>query len=714
MHLFAEVKRNPFVRLLLCYMAGILLAGTTNGNHATFIPALVALIATATMVLIRICKKPGYHTGWVFGLIASCIFILAGFFNMKTRQHACANMKKNEGTSGTFLLEIVEPPECKTNTVNAIALIRDYMSKGTILKQHQRISVLITRDNLASTLETGDRLIARGILHNLKPPGNPCEFDYSQYMAAHGICNRMFLKHGQWEKTQAGKRTSIRVLSLQFQKKLLNRYQQIGLNKTLFSILSALTLGYKNDLESHTRQAFCQAGVMHVMALSGFNVAVIAAMMGFLLFFAQRSYPGKVLKAVFIILVIWIFAFVTGLSPSVLRAAVMISFVITGQLIHRKINTFNILYASAFFLLLMAPDLIYNVSFQLSFAAVIGIILFQPIFQKTISLKNKFLNYLWQLFTVSCAAQFSTLPITLYYFHQFPVYFWLTNLYVVPLVSVIICMSMVYLLVSPIQVLMHVTSQILILLLEILYKAVSFTEVLPFSLIENLYITKFQVLVLVLLILFMGKYLLQRNKLYLLLAMTLLAFFLFLSVSNANKFNKQQLLMVGNLKGYSVIHAIAGRECVLICDPVPSPEDQRFNYAFGNFWNKQGVANHLQFLNVGSCCWKTLNNLPVQFYSLPDLPNCLLIHHAGKRIILLNGNLPSQFNGKPFITDVVLINNRLKPDLKALMRLFSFKMLVIDSSVDKYKARLWEDACRKAGLPCWNVIRQGAYLLSIQ
>ena len=180
---------------------------------------------------------------------------------------------------------------------------------------------------------------------------------------------------------------------------------------------------------------------------------------------------------------------------------------------------------SAFILLTLSPQLIVDISFQLSFTAVLGIIIIQPAFARLLYFKNRLIRAAWQLFTVSCAAQLATLPITIYHFHQFPVYFWLTNLYAVPLVSVIICVALFYLALSFMPLLALVIGKILGFLLFLLYQSVTLIEILPCSIIENIHISVVQVFILFSMIMLLAIFLQYRSAKYLIACLAFTAVF---------------------------------------------------------------------------------------------------------------------------------------------------------------------------------------------
>jgi competence protein ComEC len=699
MQLAAIIRRNPFARLLVFYMAGILLALYVEKPIHMAIPVMI--IISLVILLIFLCRHPGYHTGWLSGTLAGLILFVTGIVNMKIHDRYGNILEQSSHYAGIALLEIDEPPVITEKSVKVTARMKFSQANGIWNRQRQKILVYLEKDTASSHLLPGEYIVGRVRLARIAPPMNPGEFNYRRYLAGRGIVNQTYLAAASWQLTgQRGR--SLKTTAYHIQQSLLEKYQEIGLNGTLYSILSALTLGYKSDLEVHTRQVFSQAGVMHVMALSGFNVAVIAFAMNYLLVFFERFRRGRIIKTLMIILVIWMFAFLTGLSPSVTRAAVMISLVMTGTAVQRRINTTNILYASAFILLTFSPVLIADVSFQLSFAAVFGIIMYHPPLYRLLSFRYTVTRKIWQLFTVSCAAQLATLPFTLYYFHQFPVYFWLTNLYVVPLVSIIICVAGIFLLVSFISPLMIVTGKLLEMLLSILYKGVAFTEVLPFSLIRNIHIDGTQTELLIILILFSGLYLLRRQRYYITAALCVLAILQITSLRRLSCLNRQEIFMVGNCKGISVISLISGRNCILLGDDRLSPDDRRLQYALGNFWVEYGVAGHIQYQSF---------RLPGGQMT-PRLGDNLLFEFSGRKFMVLNDETCLKWRSDhPLKVDILVITGEIKPDLPVLTDLLEASKIIIDSSVSYYRSEEWLKQCTEMGVDCWIVSRQGAFLV---
>jgi competence protein ComEC len=525
MPLFAAFRKIPFARFLLFYITGIILAmftGTEIIFTAFIIPGILIVFTVILLVLISFC--PNYNSPLVSGILVAVMLLMAGWINLNVQARAAVLQKSPGPFNGTVLIEINDPVMVREKSVKSQALIR-YRYTGYHWQKHrQEILVYLRRDSASVKLLPGDFLIAKVRLKPI-PASDPGRFNYKQYLAAKRIYYRTWLPSGSWKISTGHHYISLKSRSLHMQQQVLSAYGETGLDQKLYSILCALTIGYKNDLDKETKHLFSEAGVMHVMALSGFNVVVIAMVFTFLLSFCDRSRTGNIFRALVIVLSVWLFSFITGLSPSVTRAAAMITLVICGKLIHKQIKTMNILFASAFVLLTVSPLLIADVSFQLSFAAVLGIVFYQPVLSPVVRTQHFILSRIWQLFTVSSAAQLGTFPLTLYYFHQFPVYFWLTNLYVVPLVSVIICVSGIYLVVFFIKPLALITGKILWLLLVALYQSISFVEVLPFCILQNIHISLFQVVLLVMVVLLAAAFWTNHRPRYLVAAMAFFAVF---------------------------------------------------------------------------------------------------------------------------------------------------------------------------------------------
>ncbi len=237
------------------------------------------------------------------------------------------------------------------------------------------------------------------------------------------------------------------------------REQLLGILKTTirtpneYAVAAALLLGAKESLDSTLRNAYADTGAMHVLAVSGLHVGILMLILGFLLGFLKQFGPnGKRLQALLLLVMLWLFSFLTGASASVLRASTMLSFVLVGQVLGRQINVYNSLAASAFLLLCIDTNLLYQVGFQLSYLALLGIVYLQPKIYQRWTIQPRLGDWLWQGVSVSLAAQLATAPLSLYYFHQFPLFFWLSGVVVTAAAGILLGLGLGVLLLTNVPV----------------------------------------------------------------------------------------------------------------------------------------------------------------------------------------------------------------------------------------------------------------------
>ncbi len=709
MQLLPIFRKSPFARFLPIFSAGIVAADLFPGcRQRGYLFLIVIAIALLLLFAIMVHWHKSFRNGWMTGLLSGMVLFITGLINTDIVNQASERIRGITKDQGIFLMTVTEAPEINDHIVRTTVTVNGGKIQGRWKAGHYKAIIYIEKDSQSSCLQPGDQIWANTRLRNIPAPGNPAEFDYGRYLSTRGIHKQAYLKSGSWRESTAGGRKTLKWLAYQCQSKLLAAYREIGLSKTSFGILAAITLGYRNDLEARTQLTFSRAGVMHVMALSGFNVAIIALAMSYLLFGLDRFSHGNVVKTVVIILFIWFFAVITGLSPSVSRASVMIGFALTGKLFNRQVNSYNILLASAFLMLAFSPAMIADVSFQLSFAAVMGIIMFQPVMSQLFVFRSTLVKKIWKLFTVSCAAQLAALPLTAYYFHQFPVYFWLTNLFVVPLVSVIICTAAMFLLLSAIHPLALFTGKLLAIQLDVLLRMVSYTETLPGALIENIYFSRQQCVLLTAAIVLLHLFFVNRKYIVLLSSIMLILLFQLLNAVHNRDTRIQKIFQVANVKGTSVLCFVSGRTCRVWGD---STLDNRINdlqYALGNFWIERGVADSIRFLSgTDTEACKRQADL---FYRSPWLGNNCFMEYSGLRMAWLKDNgFYDWHTGSPLKLNLVVISGNVKPDPEAIARTLTTDLIILDSSVGGLAAIQWTKACEKHGIPCWNVAEKGSY-----
>ncbi len=491
--------------------------------------------------------------GLIYGSNVQLLFVFVGYFLFQN-----SNRQPQLYNNGKYLATVLEAPQNKENSYKSLLQIESFCSDKTFSKTKEKVLVYFAKEKNAQQLVPGEKIVFDETPQIIKNNGNPFEFDYKKYMERRKIFRQIYLNPENWRKTTLQNTKSILVRSEQTRNKLLKTFEKQELGENEREILSALTLGYKRELDPEIKQVFSAAGAMHVLAVSGLHVGIIYGILVFFLGFLNRKKAGKIIFTITSISILWAFAFITGLSPSVLRASVMFSFVILAKCINRQTNIYNTLAASAFILLLINPNNLFEVGFQLSYSAVLGIVFLQPKIAGLFTVSNKILRYFWILITVSIAAQITTFPFIVFYFNQFPSYFWISNLFVIPAAIILIPLAVAILVFSGVPVISVFISQIANFILSSLYFLLKWIENLPFSVL-NVSIQKTVFLLLIVLILTFFLFLKTKKMAYIKTGMSLILLWLILSsFIKIETINRKEIIVYNNPQN-QIVQLISGK-----------------------------------------------------------------------------------------------------------------------------------------------------------
>ena len=384
---------------------------------------LVGLLAIWVFLFFRL-NNSSYATRWVFGAVVSCFMFLVGAF---LTGHAWKEVKVDwPSEKKAYRAVIQESLQEKPKTYQVPVEI-----------DGKEVRLYLPKDSLSASLLPGDGLL---VYARIEPPKNREEgqtFDYARFLYYKGISGTAYVPADAWRKTDECTDTHLKTKTLLLRERILEKYRQWGIGTEQMPVLSALTLGHKGSLEKETREAYSVAGISHVLALSGMHVGIIWLLLDVLLRPLSKV-RLKWLKSVLVISALWAFAFVVGLEASVVRAVLMCMLLEMGRLSGSKPFSMNTLAIAAFFMLLYRPFYLFEVGFQLSFVAVLSILVLYPLFYHSFQIKNKVGRWTWGVLCVSMAAQLGTAPLVMYYFSSFSVYFLMTNIVAALLVPVII------------------------------------------------------------------------------------------------------------------------------------------------------------------------------------------------------------------------------------------------------------------------------------
>ncbi|MFH1321799.1 MAG: ComEC/Rec2 family competence protein [Bacteroidota bacterium] len=606
------------------------------------------------------------------------------------------------------------------------------------LSTNGKAIIYFQKDSMSKRLQYGDQLLIDVRFTDVKPPQNPSEFNYKRYLSFHSIYHQAYINSDNWRLLNKGIGNPVLKYAHSLRNKLLNVFRNNKVEGEEFAVASALILGYKDDLDTELKRAYSSAGAMHVLAVSGLHVGIIYLFMNSLLFFFSRVKYGNIIKAVVLILFLWAYAVLTGLSPSVMRATTMFSFIIFGKIINRYTNIYNTLCASAFLLLLINPFLIVEVGFQLSYAAVFGIILIQP---KLYHLPTRnsidtrgwepdipyipgagwLLDKIWAIITVSIAAQIATFPLGLLYFHQFPNYFIFSNLIVIPMAVVIIYLGIFLFILSPVSWLSGAMAKAFTASIAFLNGSVKYIEQFPYSLTQGISITILETWLIYILIAFILAFFMINQMKYLRYGLLFFAVFLVFQSAENYREEMQRKFIVYNIAQTSAYDFINGKQNLLIADSSLINNKNKLLFHIKHYWWDNGVENvnmlGLEKMNMASVNGNVfIKNNFLQFYD--------------KRIALIRSHSPLPHREEEFASerqdmerkqgiktrikiDYALVANNSKIKITDLLMLYDIGSIIIDSSNSYWKANKWVEECKTLNIKCYSVKHSGAFQVEV-
>jgi len=680
------LRKIPFIRLVIPLILGIVVANFVLVKP--FIIAFVGLICFVVFVLFN--NKNSYSRSWIIGAFISMFFCCLGYF-LANRSLDSNSQISDLSDNAIVVVEIKDYPVEKRNSYKLIAKTRYAVETDTLFFQEDVI-LYVQKDSSINCIGPGTIIVFRNKLDEIKNKGNPGEFDLKRYYQLENICFSGYLRTGDYLITNYTVDSFIYKLN-RFRRKVIDFFYAKGITGDNHAVLSALTLGYKELLSKEVKVIFASAGMIHVLAVSGLHVGIIFLILAWVFKYPLRPTP-VLIQVIVILLILWTYAAITGFSPSVRRATIMFSFFTFGRSLKRNFNSYNLIAASAFLILLFEPTALFKVGFQLSYAAVLAILVFQkPVFN-LFYFKNRVLVYFWRIASVSIAAQIGTLPLTLFYFHQFPSYFIISNIILLPLIPFLIYGTVVFVIVGQVESIAQVMAFALKQMLSFVNFITNFIDSLPGALIENITISKGQVLFLYFVIIFLAIYILFKQTRYLVLL--LVSFFCVLLLGNFNFFNKAKddNLVVYN-SGKESLYAIntGNNSCLLVSGD--------------NHYIKSGLDYYISTFNNPEIFNMKSDSIK---HSAFFYVNGFLLYN-GKRILFLNDDkYKKKCINKLLGLDLLIVSKEFSGNLSELMELFNIKKVVFDSSVKGWRLNKMKAECENLKLSYYAVDSQGAYI----
>lgn len=675
------LQRTPFFRLLVSLVCGIVVFQYLELFSLT---RLVLLIIAVFLMLISFFfqqSRHAYRLRWLFGAGVVVLFFLMGYFISERKQQQTTFTQLDE--QSLFVGSIKESPAEKENSIVCKMEVEGKYTGAQFVKMNSPALVYVAKDSASLCLKKGDVLLFRTVFQRPSGAINPEGFDYAKYLANKGFRATAYLKTQEWRLFAHREEFSFADLAATCSRKVLKMYETLHLPKDQYAVLAALTIGYKDALDAELREDFSHSGAMHILAVSGLHVGVIYLILQAVFALVFRKSKWKFISTVFTVCTLWVYAFITGLPPSVVRAATMFSLVAVGLALERKSQIYNTISVSAFVILLYDPNLLFDIGFQLSYCAVIGIVWFQPKISSLLYVKQKGLKWWWDLTAVSLAAQIATLPLALYYFHQFPNYFLLANYIAIPLSTLIIYLAVAFIILFPVSWLAFIPGFLLKSMLWLLNTSVGYIHDLPHA-ISICYLNFFQLILLFAVLVFFSFYL--ENKKYLSLMATLCVLLIFVL---SHVFVHHQTLQLNQLvvyadRKYTHVNLIARHH-----HQVFTTDSTAASMSASNYWKS---------MKLHSPAFEMLNS------------SCFFVFQ-GKKILILTDNLLHRKTANiPIETDFLIIGNGLKPRAAELLSCVLPKICITNQGISSWYVNQLKTICREKGIRFYSMAEQGAFI----
>lgn len=615
-----------------------------------------------------------------FGIAAYLCFFTIGYFNYQIRLQQFQPHHYSHYTSENKaeLLQLKIKQNLKPDNFSLKYFAEVNAING--VPAHGKVLLNVSKDSIKESFSADEILLVYGIISEIPKPLNPYQFDYSKYMKSLGVYGQLRVSEKEILKTSIGTQTLMGIAQ-NFRTEIVEKLQKTKLKKDERAIIQALVLGEKKDIDKNLYSEYAAAGAVHILAVSGLHVGILYVILAFLFKPLSRLKYGIIFHSLLIVLLLWGFALLSGLSPSVTRAVTMFSFFAFAKLFNRETNSINTLFLSFLALLIFNPLWLFQVGFQLSYLAVFFIVWLLPIFYKIGYSKYWIVRKVWTIVAVTVSAQIGVLPLSLYYFHQFPGLFLLTNIVVLPFLTVLMCGGILIVILATLEILPDWLASSYNFLIEGLNGFIHWVAVQDEFLFKNIHFSTLKVVGAYMVINALALLLMKMK--YRRLVVSLLAISGFITIyiydefrTSANQFvifQKSKQTLIGRKNGKNLV--------VFKNGPVE------------NISETYPIKSYITAINIDT-------------YSEEKLPQLFKYNH--KNILILDslGIYPKRKN-----IHTLLITNSPKVNLNRLIDSLRPKQIVADGSNYFTYVKRWKKTCQLKKLPFSHTAKEGAFSL---
>lgn len=669
-----KVIQFPLSKITICFVIGILVAHYFHLGINWFFPFFTILLFIAVLYLYYKKSKV------LFGISVLFLSFLLGIITLLSHQET--NNPKHylhqlKTAQTEFSAQVILTEKLKNTTNN-----NRYVAQMVTLNNQEsvgKIIVNIAKDSLIQDFEIGNQLLLQGSFYKNQKASNPNQFDYGKYLETKQIYAQIYTRNDRLKILKTHK--TIWYYTSKWRNTIAKNLEKSGFSKQELNVAMALILGQQQDISPEIIHDYQYAGAIHILSVSGLHIASLLMVLNALLRFFPNTKKWRVFKLVFLLSFLWLFGILAGLAPAVLRSVTMYSFVTIGLHLRKTVNFYHTLLVSILLILLIEPSFIFDIGFQLSYLALFFIVWLQPIFEKIYTPKNKFDQTLWEILTVSFAAQIGTLPISIYYFHQFPTLFFITNLVVLPFLGIIMGYGVFVMLLAAFNVTWVWTSKLLEFFIFLMNKVISWVASFENFVLKDISLSApmMWLLYVIIIVFFITIQKPTFKKIVFLLCGVIGLQFLF--IHQKYQTQKTDEFIVFNKKRNTIITVRNGDNITL-------------------YGNDSIAKNHKNDLSlnayvVANFCKLKSTQSPRNFFYFKD-----------KKIMVIDSSGVYLENIQP---DIVLLINSPKINLDRFLLAIKPQQIVADGSNFTTYRTLWEATCRKQKIPFHDTTEKGFY-----
>lgn len=680
----------PFFRLLLPLIVGISIGWELQIEWQA--PTLIFIVSTSVFLWLKKMElQHQYRWSWLRGITASFCFAAAGAI-LCWLHHIEHHPQWIGNKIGIIKLVLNEPLSKKTNSYKAEASILAIQNGKYWKAQKGKVILYFSKTADLQKLDYGTVIVTTKPLQPIVNAANPGAFQYKRYTLFKGITHQLYLSEQEYSVADTQLKNNVVAFLFKARKTALATLQQYIPNQRERGVAEALLLGYRDELDRGLVQMYSNTGVVHIIAISGMHLGLIYGII-LLLIRPFRKYKYVTLASPFItIAFLWAFTIMVGATASVVRAALMFTFMAAAETLRRTTNVYNTLSASAFCMLCFQPFLLWDLGFQLSYTAVLGIlILFKPINNSWLP-ENKLLQKLWQMCAVTISAQLLTLPLSIYHFHQIPNLFLLSNIIAVPLGSIILIGEILLVAATPFSIIAAWMGKGVNDCLFYLNEYIIWIDAFRFSATDGIYITWLQAIILYGCIGLGIAWSLKANKKYFSAMLSCALLFAVIHAYRAYQQQHQQKIIVYHIPGNTAIDFIHGKQFFCVGDEAILKKG-----FLQSFHLKASRIQH-------GLSWNPSLSYLHQTENYFSFGNMRLVQHKGE-------SLPLQVN-ESIPIDVLLIRKGARAKLADIIKPYSAKWVVIDGSNPSWRVQRWQKEAMQLNIKVFSTAKQGAFVLT--